>query len=857
MALIPITVQGTPWIADDVNLTLRRDEATSPLPDLTNPLDRVSAQQLYSAVQNRFDEPDLLDSDVPMSAQTPNAFRMINGWFIDETSLRYVTGGAITSVGWDGVIRKITFSAGGYIGPTVADLGLAVTQAGSGSTGTLVGFRNDTREWWVRVTLGGSPDNLFEQQSPAGVSIAGSASSPIPQGLQFGNSQTGEYRYTNAFTLGTIESNTSIAVFQAGTKVLPQFWGDGQIDILVKVRDSGNLIDSGRVFFYARQYSKTYDNFDADLSVGGRQPIPLATGDDLNNQTGYREVTFAQNSPELTLAQDDVLLDASGTKRAVVTSVQGTNLRYYLLDRVAATGDFNDLGLTSPQTVLTVSGKTGSISITSASREFGPGQATISPLDFWEAQTVPTISVGAVSQNLGTGTANAPYSITFNLQGATLAQFYEWLKHITMRNATQPGPGAGTSPADPVTVAFGQAGEQYIGKEANISFPTAISPTFQSGEIVTQTTTGATAVVLGNHQLSGEGNFITVRTIGPIAFDATVSPNTIVGGTSGASTAITAVTIVAPIKASPFGTFAGGTFFGAPGVFVTNMAAADVQNFQLIDDNGNVQVPPQAVAVTVRGLVVGDRVGVFRLDAPFPGGAIVRNRYTLAVNSPDNIAGATTLNVVATGLSPNQIQFDEPGSGVVKVRDISVPEEWRFRYDSFSGNLFNLTVVPGGAATAADATGTQLTDADSPQGQFVTNGVQIGDTIRNVTDGSAARVTEIVSETVLRHTPLAGGTGNDWGVADVYEINTLPFTFVNGTDTAYVMLLEVVATASVQTSDTLIFSTNIDAKVVVRFSSAIISPFEPIEPFETGATVTSGGLDVTAIRNDDDIATAA
>ena len=49
------------------------------------------------------------------------------------------------------------------------------------------------------------------------------------------------------------------------------------------------------------------------------------------------------------------------------------------------------------------------------------------------------------------------------------------------------------------------------------------------------------------------------------------------------------------------------------------MAAGDIQNFQLTDDNGVIQAPPNAVAVTVRGLVAGDRLGVFELDAPFAG----------------------------------------------------------------------------------------------------------------------------------------------------------------------------------------------------------------------------------------------
>jgi hypothetical protein len=70
-----------------------------------------------------------------------------------------------------------------------------------------------------------------------------------------------------------------------------------------------------------------------------------------------------------------------------------------------------------------------------------------------------------------------------------------------------------------------------------------------------------------------------------------------------------------PVKASPFGTFAGGKFFGAQGVWVQNMAAADVKNFQLIDADGTTQSPPNQQSLTISNLISGDRVSVFRTVA--------------------------------------------------------------------------------------------------------------------------------------------------------------------------------------------------------------------------------------------------
>jgi len=78
--------------------------------------------------------------------------------------------------------------------------------------------------------------------------------------------------------------------------------------------------------------------------------------------------------------------------------------------------------------------------------------------------------------------------------------------------------------------------------------------------------------------------------------------------------------------------------------------------------------------------------------------------------------------------------------------------------------------------------GTTLTDS---AGRFVSLSLQTGDVLRNVTDGSVATVLGVTSETVVTHTQLAGGTGNDWDSADVWEVDTthpvFPTTFTHVT----------------------------------------------------------------------------
>lgn len=332
---------------------------------------------LYSFVMDSMDELAQMDDTVPMSAQTPTAFSLINGWTIAAASYEYLKGGSISDTTNDDV-------------------------------------------------------------------------------------------WSNVYTLGSIESGTQIYIEQNGA-ILTSFWSTGHIDLLVKVKSAGSLIDSGLVRVFAREYTDTYDHFQIDLSAGGRNPVPLATADDLNNQT------------------------ASGT----------------------------------------VAG--------------------------W---TDVTVTFGTVSRDLNNGNGAKNYDVEIDCAGRRLSQVYERVKYITRRGETATLNGA--------------QGQRY--RSANGSYT--------------------------------------------------------------------------EVKASPFGTFAGGTFFGARGVWLKNVNALDVKSYQLIAADGTVQTPPNAVSVSVTGLVSGDRVAVFRLTGA--GGSIDK---TEMLTSGTNTSGASTLNVDAIGADVPSVGF--------------------------------------------------------------------------------------------------------------------------------------------------------------------------------------------------------
>ena len=134
-------------------------------------------------------------------------------------------------------------------------------------------------------------------------------------------------------------------------------------------------------------------------------------------------------------------------------------------------------------------------------------------------------------------------------------------------------------------------------------------------------------------------------------------------------------TVFTPVKPAPFGTFAGGKFFGSRGVWVYNMANADIQAFQLIDSNGTTQTPPNFQNITITNLVSGDRVMVARTSS----GTTV-DKAVFTSNAANN-AGDSTFEVNET------IPSDTPDSGVIRIvdtSDTSLSRETRYTYTGWT-----------------------------------------------------------------------------------------------------------------------------------------------------------------------------
>lgn len=455
-----------------------------------------SARKAYSELMDSFDELGQLDDKVPMSAQTPTEFTLTNSWFMDYEKFKYITGGAIVTDGWDcsavseSGIRILDFSdlETNFV---ISDTGLYVTGGTSNHSGVLLAYDNTLKRIWVRIEDTG---NLFDE-STEDVGVDGGAGS----GVTSQASRTGENLWPNIYTLGTITGGTNLYIIQTGLIIDP-WWGTGHIDVLPYVKEAGTEIDNAIVTIFDRKWGALFDNFQIDLTNGGRNAVPLATSNDVNN-----------------------------------TGVEGT-----------------------------VSGYTD-ISFT-----FGP-----------------------TAKNLNNGAGDRPYDVVIDLAGTGVYNMYEYTKFVCRSGS--------------VYELSGLSGDRY---------------------------------------------------------------RYLKGGDLGES------------KQAQFGSFAGGKFFGARGVWIENYDANDAQNFQLIDSSGDTQIPPNTVTVEITDLESGTKCAVYKLHSST--GDINFTEYS---GTAANLTASEILYVQGT------ISGDTPQDGWVAISGAN--GDGVYEYTAWETGEFNITTALG------------------------------------------------------------------------------------------------------------------------------------------------------------------
>jgi len=83
--------------------------------------------------------------------------------------------------------------------------------------------------------------------------------------------------YTGVKTIGSpLVAASPMYIVQNGAK-LTKFWSDGHIQVLIKGKTGGALIDNGDIRVFSRKYGQTYGDFSANLVAGGEQPAAIST----------------------------------------------------------------------------------------------------------------------------------------------------------------------------------------------------------------------------------------------------------------------------------------------------------------------------------------------------------------------------------------------------------------------------------------------------------------------------------------------------------------------------------------------------------------------------------------------------
>lgn len=584
-----------------------------------------TANELYSYLQGEFDDLDQMDDTIPMSAQTPTEYTLINGWYMNQTRgtgtpdvncFEYLKTGAIQTSGWTGgAVRMKAYDASGGTAFGSSDLGKVVTETDTGDTGIILDYdeRTGADIGYVWIRPDDTATDLFDDTNSA-YTVAGSSAA----GVFTADSWTGENLWSNIYTLGSIEEDLTeseeqqVYIEQDGSRIFSgsEWWPEGagsattrQVDVLIKTKEAGTEVNNGLITVFLRHYqtqptatnpADLYDHFEIDLSAGGRNAVPLATANDLNN-TSYQSTVSGYTDITVAFVNGTVSYDAVTGPFQNFEEVTWTGGSGIFLDQTTTTGAGTmTLGNVTPSDwPLTGETLTGTSSSATAGAD----------ADMVEAYKM--------ARNFDQG-ADYNYSVIIGCFSRPLTEVYEYLKYVT------------------------RVGSPFL------TYPT----TYPEGGPLSHTTVEGQLYIRAHE-------------------DTQTSPTN----------------TFSPVKASPFGTFAGGKFFGAQGVWVQNMDSADVQNFQLIDSDGNTRTPPNQQSITITNLLSDDRVSVFRTAA----GEIDRDIYT-ADTGNDTGNGTFIVN--------EAIEVDTPTTGVIRVVDTSDTtnsREIRYTYTSWATSTFTLS----------------------------------------------------------------------------------------------------------------------------------------------------------------------
>jgi hypothetical protein len=823
--------------------------------------------ELYSAMQTLQDEETTIDDGTAFFADTPVEYTIgkidsndNDPFYITFALMQRITGGSLRTSSWahvNGSNTGIVIVKGTNVDMDSTDIGDDVS-GGTDGVGTLLEIISDgTDEYLVIRPDDATTAKEFLQTSQTITSSPGG--NTFTQG---GAAQTtGDMIWANIYSIGTIDPNVHLYVYQgargtvdASVRVYSvnsttvDYWGNGHIDICVPIKEYDSstwaVIDGGYLRVFGRKGGDLFASFEVANSTtsGGRNPVPLQTSLDLDagysSETlrghGTQKISFSGAVASGPFVNGEIISGGTSNGRGILdltnsTVTSGGELVYWPIATAADGGALTPLQ--SGETVTGVSG--ANVTTDGAPADDGPAQST------WFTNSVaPTLAIGNNTVDIDNDTTDEYYGLTIDCNQNPLTEVYQWLKYIC---------GYGQGETDPVEQAFEDDlsqidvyGEEYEGGTTYVTYTGGTTPdNIAEGEAVTQLTTGAKGIVVSHNTAD---DIVLIRsTRGEFESGYTIEAD----DDSSTWTGVTAANF-APKVAAPFGTFAGGTFFGARGVVLTDYVPADENSFILTDIQGESRQRPVTFTITVTNLsgnavteTDADLVGVYKLTAS--AGDIDK---TTAGHGMDCDGGET---VGGTTLAVDAIPTDVPSSGRLILIDVDdANKEYVIGYASWDSatatfTLDSLTPANLTAGTNENTLVSTTTELDN---------LDRGDIIVNDTRGAVQYVTDVQagSKTVNCAPDIANQVQGD-----TIHVNAVPDITVDTADIVYVPYMLRYALTSSEQVGIIYPGSEIFFRVKVRNTRETDLVNGPIKPYSSDGSTTGTNQSVPTVRTIDTI----
>jgi len=407
-----------------------------------------TTNQLYSAVAEAADDFVAMGFRNPMLPTTPNAYTMENQYFIPRSSTQYLKEGSITAdysltaspdTNGNGVLKVKYMLDSGDVDFVSGDIGTLITSTNTGTdTGVLLDFDTDqdgTKVAWIRpVDSTPTTGDIFDE----GASKPTISSSGTGSVTQVADGVSGDHIFSAIQAIGAVPTATEVYVVQNRIKVQSwdgtfQWWATdpnvslGIVSILMQVKDSGTFIADGDLEVFARRYTSLYDNFRLRVQAGGFSALPLASAADINNTTGYAQITTNAGTWTTAAVGDVFELNTDSAQKGVITAITGTGPNYTI--------EFyhvGNLATFSSGNVITDGSDTLTLNSNETVVSGGPTDTASG-----EGGTV-TVALGGFSVDHTGANGNEDYSVQVDCKSnVPIAKVYERLKYITRRGADE------------------------------------------------------------------------------------------------------------------------------------------------------------------------------------------------------------------------------------------------------------------------------------------------------------------------------------------------------------------------------------------------------------------------------------